>query len=589
MCPVLESNGSFKVGVQTTVEYSRRGRLDMGRRGVSAKILIGVGLLLAGLVSGCGGRQGQPKVAVATSKIETAAPGTAPAEPDHFALERERAVALLVRDSRLLFERGGQLFVAGDLEAGRAYFRLAVDLLERSGYSFEEYPVLEQAALDLAGNIRRLEVMALMDVEEPPFPLGVELGEFLSPLDIIAALDLYAVEVDPALEHLVSEDLRQTPFDFPIIVNQEVLRFLDFYQGRGRKNMEEALRRSGLYLDRFRRIFAEEGLPQDLVYMAHVESLFKPRAYSRAHARGIWQFMAGTGRLYDLQVGWWLDERMDILKSTRGAARFLRDLKEEFGDWYLVLAAYNGGPGRVARVRRRHGDLDYWTMARRRLLPRETSNFVPSILAAMIIYRSPERYGFFVEKELPLEFDTVPLDYQVDLRVIADSIGVPVGALEEMNPELLRGVTPPDSEYQLKVPVGNGGLVAVKLAEIPPEQRLRLTHHKVRQGETLSKISARYGVPIRAIAEMNRLQNIHRLRLGQDLVIPLSDWRAVAAGSPAEPGGRGSHIVRRGDSLYKIARHYGVRVNDLFQWNNLSPGDVIHPGQEIRLSREAAR
>jgi membrane-bound lytic murein transglycosylase D len=554
---------------------------------VPAKAWIGIGLLLAGLVSACGGRQG--KVAVTVPEIGTApAEETAPAEPEHFARERERAVALLVRDSRLLFERGRGLFLTGRWEEGRAYFRMAVELLERSGYPFEEYPALEQAAVDLAGDIRRLEVLASIESEEPPFPLSRELGDPLSPLDIIAALDLYTVEVDPALEHLVSEDLRQTPFDFPVVVNQEVLRFLDFYQGRGRKNMEEALRRSGLYLDRFRRIFAEEGLPQDLVYMAHVESLFKPRAYSRAHARGIWQFMAGTGRLYDLRVGWWLDERMDILKSTHSAARFLRDLKEEFGDWYLVLAAYNGGPGRVGRVLRRHGDLDYWTMARRRLLPRETSNFVPSILAAMIIYRSPERYGFFVEREAPLEFDAVPLDYQVDLRVVADALGVPVAALEELNPELLRGVTPPDSGYLLKVPAGNGGLVAVKLAEIPPEKRLRLAHHKVRQGETLSRIAGRYGVPIRAIAEMNRIRNIHRLSLGQDLVIPLSDWRAVAGGAPAGAGG-GSHIVRRGDSLYRIARHYGLRVHDLFQWNNLAPGAVIHPGQEIRLSGEGAR
>jgi membrane-bound lytic murein transglycosylase D len=384
----------------------------------------------------------------------------------------------------------------------------------------------------------------------------------------------------------VSEDLRNTRFDVPVVVKKEVLKFLDYYQGAGRKGMEASLIRSGKYLPHFRKIFSEEGVPLDLIYMAHVESLFKPQAYSRARARGIWQFVAGTARLYDLKVAWWLDERLDFTKSTRSAANYLKDLYDQFGCWYLALAAYNGGPGRISRVLRRYGEMDYWTMANRRLLLRETRNYVPSILAAIIISRHPERYGFSVVPDTPLEFETVALQYQVDLGVISESVNIPLSTIMELNPELQRGITPYETDsYLLKVPPGNSELLTAKLAEIPPEKRLRLKHHRVRKGETLSHISARYGTSIRAIAEVNRIRNIHRLKLGQDLIIPLADWKVTrSSGSPQKVPGSGRHTVRRGESLYRIARLYGVGLNDLFQWNDIEPGEHIHPGQQIRIS-----
>jgi membrane-bound lytic murein transglycosylase D len=297
--------------------------------------------------------------------------------------------------------------------------------------------------------------------------------------------------------------------------------------------------------------------------------------------------MAGTGRVYGLKVNWWVDERMDYEKATRSAARMLKDLKEEFGDWYVVLAAYNVGKGRVGRALKRYGEMDYWTMVKRRLIPRETRNFVPSILAAMIIYKNPARYGFNVEKDPPMDREKVAVPFQADLKVIAELIGVEADVLDEMNPELLRGITPFETEdYYLKVPPGKAIAAAEQLSDLPPEKRLRWAHHKVRQGETLSVIAARYGVSIRAIADMNRIRNVNRLSLGQDLVIPLSDYRAVASTEGGSVPQNGSHIVRRGDSLYRIARQYGVRMNDLFRWNNLGPRDTIHPGQEIRLSGE---
>ncbi len=503
----------------------------------------------------------------------------------HAAEEVRRAtVAFLISDAQAVFERGRSHFESGEYEMGRTYFEEALDLLRNGGYSFEEFPELEQKYHELEHDIRRIQILAQAGLEEPPLPLD----EFSSPLDELAAIDFYTVEVDPALEYLVSEDLRRTPFDFPVVVNQEVVKLLDYYQSRGRKVTEEAIQRSGRYLPLIKAIFREEGLPQDLAYMAHAESLFKPKAYSRARARGIWQFMAGTARLYDLTVNYWLDERLDVVKATRSAARHLKDLKAEFGDWYLALAAYNSGPGRVARVLKRHGELDYWSMASRRLLPRETRNYVPSIIASIFIYRNPERYGFNVTPDPPLEYEEVPVSDQVDLGVMAELMGVEAGVLEELNPALVRRVTPGNTTYAVKVPPGKGATLVARLADLPPSQRLRFQTHLVRRGETLSAIARRYGVSVDAVAAANNLRNIHRLSLGQELLIPVSGvsprQTASAAGSQRGAAAPDRHVVRPGDSLYKIARTYGLRLVDLFRWNNLRPGALIHPGQEIRLS-----
>ena len=559
----------------------------MGLRKFGTNLILMLVLLL---LPNCSGSK---KVSSKTAGVDVTAsgvegsPGTTgdaqQQEPSYFKASRQKELELVLRDADLLYDHGRSLLDDGQYDLGWVYFQESLDLLESSESAFSESPELKDKYAELLNEISRLSVYFSAEPDEPPFPMVGDLGESLSPLDEIGAVNLYTIKVDPGLEDLVNEDLRQSQYDFPVVVNQQVLKFLNYFQGRGRKSMEAALVRSGRYVDRFRRVFAEEGTPRDLVYMAHVESLFKPKAYSRARARGIWQFVKGTARLYDLKVDWWFDERLDVEKATPAAARHLKDLEEKFGDWYLALAAYNGGPGRVTRVFRRYGKMDYWTMAKRRLLPRETRNYVPSILAAIIIYRNPERYGFHVEKDKPLEFETVSLDFQVDLGVVADASGVPLTMLLELNPELLRGVSPPNpQDHLLKVPVGMGFTVQQQVAGIPPDKRLRLKHHKVRQGETLSHIAGKYGVSIRAIADTNHIKNINRLKLGQNLIIPLSGYSPAAADSSG--GGTGSYRVRRGDSLYKIARRHGVRVDDLVRWNNLNPGAHIHPGQEIRLT-----
>ncbi len=407
-----------------------------------------------------------------------------------------------------------------------------------------------------------------------------------SPLDQLGSLELYTIEVDPALEELVTADLRETGFDIPVVLNQRVLQFLDYYQGRGRRIMEVGLQRSGRYLDFFRRVFEAEEVPRDLTYLPHVESLFKPRAYSRARARGLWQFVQATARKYGMEVDWWIDERSNVEKSTVAAARHLRDLYQEFGDWYLALAAYNSGPGRIRRHLARHESIDYWEMSRRRLLPRETRNYVPSFLAALIIFKHPEKYGFVVEPDPPMEFEEVPLEFQVDLRVVADLLELKTDELLDLNPQLRRGVTPYQRPgFSLKVPVGRGDTLAEQLRALPEEERLRVQHYRVRSGDTLSGIALRFGSSVRAIAQMNRIRNVHRLRLGQDLLIPSAGWRGppltpVRTETAARPS---SYVVRRGDSLYLIARRFGLTVAQLAAWNNLRPNQTIFPGQRLQL------
>ena len=498
-------------------------------------------------------------------------------------VEQEDPIELLIELAWDLFKKGQTLFEEGEVQEARSYFQQALDILKHSGFEFFLNPHLESAYYDLLRDMQELELQALVN------PAEIQPLSLVSPhFEEIDDLNLFTIQVDPHLKELAGQDLLNTRFDIPVVLNDDVLRLLNFYQNRGREIMEVGLKRSGMYVPLFREIFREEGVPLDLVYMAHVESHFKPNAYSRAKARGLWQFMLGTGRLYGLRQDWWIDERSDIVKSTHAAAQHLKDLYERFGDWSLAMAAYNVGSRRIDRVRRRYGKLDYWTMVKRRMLPRETRSFVPSVLAALIIFRNPERYGFWVEPDPPLRFETVDLKEQVDLWVVAEEIDVRVADLFALNPELRRGITPFHyDDYRLKVPLGKADLLKKRLAELPKDWKVQVRHHKVKRGETLGLIAQRYSSSISAIAQVNRIRNVHWLREGQDLLIPLAGgYSAASAARSMEPTPQqlpATYIVRRGDSLSRIAGRYRVTIKDLLLWNNLKVGQFIYPGQRIRI------
>ena len=515
----------------------------------------------------------------------------APAEIAEDADSPELPWAELIESVHQDLGRASDLYSQGRLQEVRQTLLGCLERLRGSEFDLTAHPQLERTYSSVLARISELELKVLARRADSSIAteLDSSAGE-ASPLDEIADLNLFTIEIDPQLADRVHAELVEARFDLPVVLNDQVMRAINFYQKRGRNSMEKGLARVGRFRRLFEEAFEEAGLPLDLIYMAHVESLFNPRAYSRAHARGLWQFTAGTARLYGMVIDWWIDERSDMVKSTHAAARYLKYLHDKFGDWYLVMAAYNGGPGRVERILKRRGKMDFWEMSRRRLVPRETRNFVPTILASIIIFNAPERFGFEVEPEPPLSFDEFPLPFQVDLHTVARLAEVSPEEIAALNPELRRGLTPYErKDYRLKVPEGLGEKLSRQLAALPPEERIRMVHHRVRSGETVSQIADRYGSSVSAIAQVNRLRNVHRIGLNQDLMIPLAGAlpgprpSRSASSSRAVPR-NGHHLVRRGDSLYRISRLYGVRLQNLLRWNNLSRSSTIYPGQQIRIS-----
>ena len=250
-------------------------------------------------------------------------------------------------------------------------------------------------------------------------------------------------------------ELQGVQHDIPLTINDQVLSFVNFFQTpRGRAIVENGLRRAGRYREMIQRVLAEEGMPSDLIYLAQAESAFEPQALSRAGARGLWQFMSYRGKQYGLEHSWWVDERQDPEKATRAAAQHLRDLYDMFGDWYLVMAAYNSGPGTVQHAVERTGYADFWELYKLNVLPQETRNYVPIILALTLIAKDPARYGIDVTPDQPVEIDRVQPGHPVDLRLVSETIDVDVDTLRLLNPQLLRLVTPNDPRFVLRIPSG---------------------------------------------------------------------------------------------------------------------------------------
>jgi membrane-bound lytic murein transglycosylase D len=418
----------------------------------------------------------------------------------------------------------------------------------------------------------------------------------VSPLD-----DLAEAEPEPKKKKKKKTPVvvvKEPTYDIPIEVNDRVRGWIDRYSRQHKTSFEAGLRRSGLYLERFREIFAEEGIPQDLVYMAHVESGYKTSAYSRAHARGVFQFIAATGRRYDLRIDYWTDERSDPELSARAAARYMSDLYDEFGDWYLALAAYNAGEGKIRRAIARSGKHDFWAIARTNYIRRETKNHIPAIIAATILSKEPEKYGLTYDPEPALEYDTITVEGAADLRVLARCAGTDVGTLRALNPALRRNQTPPDGRSNVYVPLGSGPAAYAALQEIPRGERVLYARHRVRQGDTLSEISRHYGVGVRAIQDANGMGRRTMIRVNQTLLVPTSSadrYSDVVMASNTVPGEPLSYRVRRGDTLYAIGRRHGTTAKSIAAASGISVNKTLSIGERlvvvpgVRSSSEARR
>ncbi len=371
-------------------------------------------------------------------------------------------------------------------------------------------------------------------------------------------------------------------YDMPIEWNERVENAIIYFQTVARDAFETYLRRSGKYMDLMQRILKEKGLPLDLVWLCLVESGFNPKAYSWARAMGPWQFIASTGRNYGLKRNWWYDQRRDFVKSTYAACDYLSFLYGKFDSWSLALAAYNSGEGRVERsIRKNHND-NFWDLK----LPRQTQNYVPLYMAATIIAKDIERYGFNVEYEDPIQFDILEIDQPMDLKKVAKIVGTSLKTMKELNPELLRGVTPPNYPgYKLRVPSGTKGLLTEHFKKNPSKFASGLfIEHKVRKGETLSYLSQKYRVPLSVIMETNGLTKKHFLRIGQRLMIPSQGGSSGGARlSDSEKKKLTFYTVKRGETLSQIASMFGTTTKQLQKLNGLKNPNHIKKGQRLRV------
>ena len=475
-------------------------------------------------------------------------------EAPAFLMQAQKEVAapaqadVLMQRADQVYQRGRRFYQNHDEQQARKAFDTAIDLMLEASESNPPYRQTFNARLDeMVDAIHRYDLAGLgagVDVEEASFDKA--------PLEDILQMTF---PVDPKLKDKVKEQVQATASQLPLSVNDAVLGYINYFSGRGHKTLIAGLERAGRYSPMIQRVLQEEGIPQELIHLAQAESGFLPRAVSLKAAAGMWQFVAWRGNEYGLRQTRYTDDRLDPEKATRASARHLHDLYNTFGDWYLAIAAYNCGPGVVDRAVERTGYADFWELRKRNVLPAETTNYVPIILAMTIMAKNAPEYGLEgVVPDAPVEYDTVEVMSPTHLALVADLTDAPLSELLALNPALLRGLAP--GGYALHVPRGTGGTLSALLELIPAERRASWRMHKVASGETLASIGKRYGMTPGTIAAANGLSAASPLSStawptsGKRLVIPAAyredsaaprrtaSKRHVAAAVPPTPAAK---------------------------------------------------
>ena len=363
----------------------------------------------------------------------------------------------------------------------------------------------------------------------------------------------------------------------PLVTNSQVESYIRYFQGKGRKGFNIWLKRYVQYKDLMLPILDQYDLPEELIVVSMIESGFDPKAVSKAKAVGLWQFMYLTGKQYGLNRNWYIDERQDPIKSTHAAAKYFQDLYNEFEDWYLVLAAYNTGPGRLNRALKLHDTSDYWQLYS---LPKDTKNYIPYYLSSAIILQNPEKYGFKIPKSNPLKFDEVEIEKSSDLNVLAKAADTRVSTIKKLNPELRQPATPNNGPYSLNIPFGRKESFYKKFNAIPDNEKFAVqkVEHRVQKGENLSSIAAKYRVLKADLQTINNITNANNIRIGQVLKIP------VKGGIYANYPEKIIYKVKTGDQLGFIAEKYNTRASEIRKWNGMKANDSsIYPGQKLTL------
>jgi len=380
--------------------------------------------------------------------------------------------------------------------------------------------------------------------------------------------------------------------DFPIIINNQVQVYLDLFQNQQKKSFTIWLSRSGKYLPMMQKELKDAGLPEDLAYLAMIESGYNQKAYSKAHASGLWQFIPGTGSQYNLRMNKYIDERREALKSTKAAVRFLSNLYDEFGDWHLAVAAYNAGPGKISKGLERYSVTDFWSLAENDYLAMETKRYVPKLIASIIIAKNPEKYGFKdVQLEEPYSYDTLEVGPGLTFDAAALISNCDRKTIDILNPELCSNKTPLNqSTHQIKIPAGSKDIASKNLSRLNQIVSTDYKTHTISKGETLAQVCSRYDINTTTLLKANNLRS-SKLATGQRLRIPFQTvrYQLLAEGSnkaistAALQDNPIVHRVKKGESVLQIARKYNVPVELIVSWNNLPGSNKVNVGQKLSL------
>jgi membrane-bound lytic murein transglycosylase D len=532
-------------------------------------------LALALLLAGCG--PGQPVKSTAGTEPQASAPPlpapapTPPVAPLQQPPAPDRNVQQLIQEVEKAYANGEAAYRKGHLTEAKAEFDRAVDMMLTTGLDVKNNPKLEDEFNRIVDQVNSLEMEALK--------IGNGFAPKVEPTPADVAHDVTFEAVDPNVVAKAQTQLATTKSDLPLMVNDYVGAFINFFANsqKGHNTLLHSFQRYGRYKSMIERVMAEEGVPHDLIYLAVAESSFQPRAVNaRSRAGGMWQFMPYGD--YGLARNAYVDERFDPEKSTRAYARYMKFLYDQLGDWYLAMAAYDWGAGNVQRAVQKTGYADFWELYKRHNLPAETQNYVPEILAAIIIANHPTQYGFDdIALDPPVLTDTVTINYAVDLRLVSDLVNAPVDELMALNPSLLRMATPPDATFDLHLPAGSATLFEQRIAGIPERKRTSWRYHRVTADDSLASVARTYHVSVADLAEANDMRADQSVSGIEALVVPVAPV--------ATPSLRAlMYTSRRGDTLISIADRFGVSLDQLRRWNKIPSGIRVEPGRRLHVA-----
>jgi len=523
--------------------------------------------------------------------------------------QSEGRIAQIIARAEDHFRKGKLNLEDNKRNQAREEFDRAVDSILESGFDVRASQRLQTYYLELVERIYREEVplqqptaptsaqLVAQNTQDqdqktpPPSQVGFRDQKFEpSPLDDLSKLVLTDREKEVSGEDLAALEQAKKNVNFTFTLNPLIQQFINYYQGRNRGTMENGLRRSGQYMKLARKIFVEEGVPVDVTWLGQVESAWKPKAVSWAAASGLWQFIPSTGRMYGLRQNAYIDERNSFEQATRASARHLKDLAKRYnGNWELAMAAYNTGAGNIDRAISRAGSANFWMIYP--YIAQETRNYVPNILAVILIAKNPEKYGFKgIKPDAPMSYDVVQVPTATGLQLIADATDTSVDYIRSINPELKRDVTPRGDTYNVRIPAGRAKQFASLIQRIPPERRESARLISVAPGEDWQSIANRTGINAAQLQAMNGsvdLKSTTKL-LAPSGGVKLTKWvRATSASEAPATLGIEKIRARKGDTIARIAAARSLDANDVARLNGIPVDAELRAGQEVKIPSSA--